>query len=169
MARWVPIGAYVAFAIWLIAAGPRTRLLGFAFLVSSAVGVLISTVARRRGSLAERKLAQVYDASPAETFAALRSAIEQLGYRVRSVDTDQRQVTFNTGISMKTIAGQDFTGVVREEPSGRGEIYLVGATCQRGLGALQSVSWGETDLLARRVLEQVETELRSATRITAQG
>lgn len=37
---------------------------------------------------------------------------------------------FNTGMSMQTWAGQDFTGRVRDQQSGKSEVRLTGVTSQ---------------------------------------
>jgi hypothetical protein len=151
--RRVVRGVGVAIGIVLIAVGSHTRALGVVVLVANVVAVVGFSRARSRGSVAPHELVRSFDVGPDETFGALRAAVEQLGYRMRSLDAEKRTIIFSTGMSLKTWAGQNFSAVVRDSVDGASEVCLVGETSQSGLGALQSVSWGETEQLANRVLD----------------
>ena len=155
------LGGATAIGVLLIAAGSGARGLGGVFLVAAIVGLLGSETARRRGWLTPCAFARVYDAAEGEVFRALHSAIEQLGYHVTSLDAQQRDIAFNTGISLRTWSGQDFTGSVASPSPGRSEVRLVGVTSQRGLGSIQAITWGETDRLGNRVLDRVGEELKT--------
>jgi uncharacterized membrane protein YhiD involved in acid resistance len=160
LARWVAHGVGIAIGIAFIAAGSSTRVIGFVFVALNVVAGIGSEVARRRGSLAARELSRTYQASESDTFAALRSVLAERGYTVMSVDPEQRTLRFNTDLSRKTWSGQDFTATVRHTAGPKAaEIQLVGATSTRGLGSVQSVSWGETRILGDRVLDQVGSAL----------
>jgi hypothetical protein len=63
-------------------------------------------------------------------------------------------------MSRWTRRGQDYMATVRNGPQpGSTELDVIGQTSTRGLGPLQSVSWGETERLARRVLDRVDATL----------
>ena len=50
---------------------------------------------------------RVLDASPGRVLAACRQAVAELGYTVIASDESGKMISFNTGRSMKTWAGQD--------------------------------------------------------------
>jgi len=163
MARWAVRGVGIAIGIAFIAAGPSTRTLGVIIVVIAIASAIAFEGARKGGSLASQEYVRSYNGTADETFEALHSAVTSLRYRVRSIDVAKREISFNTRMSRKTWAGQDFTAVVH--PKGRkSELQLVGATSQRGPGAIQSVSWGETEKLGNRVLDRTYEELHPATK-----
>jgi hypothetical protein len=155
VSRWVTRGVGVVLGIALIANGSGTRALGIFVLIASVVAAIAFEMARRGGSPRPREFANTYSADADEVFAALCSVIDQLGYRITSCDARQREIEFNTGMSWKTFAGQDFSGSVDAHLQGRSEVRLVGVISQRGLGSIQSVTWGETQKLGNRVLDQL--------------
>lgn len=126
-------------------------------------GVLLAVMAAGRGQGPQnpQEFVRTYDASTQETFEALHSAVTQLRYRVISIDAKQNEIAFNTGMSMKTWAGQDFTAVVRGHEADRSELRLVGGTSTRGFGG-QLYSWGETEQLGNRVLDRTSEELHQS-------
>jgi hypothetical protein len=158
----VGVAISIAFLI-----SPHTRGLGVFLLVLSGAIWIWSGAARRRGSLDPKEFVLTYEADAGTTFKALSAVVEALGYRDISSDAQQREVTFNTGRSRKTWAGQDFTGSVHAESPGISEVRLIGVTSQRGLGSVQSVSWGETEQLAHRVLDRLTKELGGSTHAIA--
>ena len=157
MSRWGALGVGVLIGIVLITNGAGR--VGIFVLIASVVAAIGFEMARRRGSLRPREVAKTYSGTPDEVFTALRSVVDQLGYRTTSSDAQQREIEFNTGMSWKTWAGQDFSGSVDTQPQGGTEVRLVGVTSQRGLGSIQSVSWGEAEKLGNRVLDQLAERL----------
>ena len=160
MSRWAARGVLVAIGIALIAAGPSTRALGVVIVVARVFWAMVGT-ARGQGSTGPREYVRTYDATVTETFEALRAAVKQLRYRVRSIDKANSEIAFNTGMSWSTWAGQDFTAVAQEHQAGKTELRMVGATSRRGLGGLHELDhWAETEKLGNRVLDRTNEELR---------
>jgi hypothetical protein len=157
--RWITRGIGIAAGVVLIALGPSTRGLGLVLVVIGLVAAFGFEALRRR-SIRPTSLSRVYSANEAQTFAAVENAIQQLGYKVLSKDPMAQALSFNTGMSLKTWAGQDYTATLHlaSGPDST-ELELTGSISQRGMGALQAVSWGETERCARRVLDRVQAIL----------
>jgi hypothetical protein len=153
--RWITRGIGIAAGVVLIALGPSTRGLGVVVVVVGLVAAFGFEALRRR-TVRSTSLSRVYPANEAQTFAAVETAIQQLDYKVLSKDLTAQTLSFNTGMSLKTWAGQDYTAALHlaSGPDST-ELELTGSTSQRGMGALPSVSWGETERCARRVLDRV--------------
>jgi hypothetical protein len=161
--RWTVRIVTIGAGIGLIVAGPSTRLLGLVVLALELGSTAVSEVARRRDwsvGPGARSFSRTYQAEPAEVWGALVEVVDRLGYGRRSAADDVRRISFNTGMSTRTWAGQDFDATVVDGPEpGTSVIELRGVTSARGLGVTQSLSWGETSRLGAKVLDAVGAQL----------
>jgi hypothetical protein len=165
--RWTVRILTIGAGIGLIVAGPSTRILGLVVLVLELGSVAIAELARRRDwsfGPGARSFSRTYRAGPDETWHALLAVVERLGYRQVEAVAADRRLSFNTGMSTRTWAGQDFEASVVHGPDGAGAsaLHLRGVTSARGLGVTQSLSWGETSRLGTKVLEAVGAQLGEA-------
>jgi len=162
VSRWIARGIGLVVGVALLAAGSSTRGLGALVVLFTALVVVVAEVARRRGSPGPDSFSRQFTATREATWQALIVVIRRLGYRNIYVVDQDREVSFNTGMSVWTWAGQDFEAVVTATPDrGTTMIELRGVTSSRGLGAIQSFSWGEAKRLGNEVLEAVEHELNN--------
>ena len=100
----------------------------------------------------------VFEADAKRVFEAARMAIASLGYTVLSADQNSKFLSFNTGRSMKSWAGQDLTATMIE--SGSSTTVIVGGSIAKGGnpfgGGSQIAAWGEKDALSRKFLQEIE-------------
>lgn len=100
-----------------------------------------------------------FEASSARVFNACRVAMAQLSYTLISADEAGRMISFNTGRSMKSFAGQDLQATVVD--NGDGSRVIVGGAIARrgGMGSGQQIAWGEKAALSKKFLAEVESVL----------
>jgi hypothetical protein len=100
-----------------------------------------------------------FEASSARVFNACRVAMAQLSYTLISADETGRMISFNTGRSMKSFAGQDLQATVLD--NGDGSRVIVGGAIARrgGMGSGQQIAWGEKAALSKKFLAEVESVL----------
>lgn len=105
------------------------------------------------GKTVERR----YAASPSRVYEACRRAISDLGYTVLHSDGAAHTISFNTGRSMKSWAGQDLSASVFGD--GSGSRVVVGGSIAKGGnpwgGGSQIGSWGEKAALSNKFLDVV--------------
>ena len=102
-----------------------------------------------------------YEASAPRVYAACLRAISELGYTVLHSDREGGVVSFNTGRSMSSWAGQDLGATVLPANDGC-DLVIGGSLATRGNpmgGGSQVFSWGEKDRLTDRVFERVSAVL----------
>lgn len=89
---------------------------------------------------------------------AVLRAVPHLGYTVTHTDRDVRTLSFKTGPSLWTWAGQDMTVMLFRGASDAITRMTITGTMGRGMH-VQLFSYGERDRIARRFLMAVETVL----------
>lgn len=90
-----------------------------------------------------------------------RRAVAELGYSVIHTDGAAQIISFNTGRSMSSWAGQDLTASVFQEGDGS-RVVVGGSMATRGNpfgGGSQLVSWGEKEKLSNRFLDVLHMQL----------
>ena len=91
--------------------------------------------------------------SPSRVFMACKRAVAELGYAVVHTDSEAMILSFNTGRSMKSWAGQDLSAsVIAGGGTTRG---VVGGSLAKGgnpFGSGQVAAWGEKSALSRKFL-----------------
>ena len=105
---------------------------------------------------------RTYDAAPGRVYSAAIKAIADLGYSVRSSDSQSRIVSFNTGMSWRSWSGQDMTVSVIEQAGGT-RVTLTGGLAKKGtvITGGQLVAWGEKGAVSRRFLEAFDGPWRA--------
>ncbi len=84
-------------------------------------------------------------------------AIKSLGYNVDNFNKETGLITFHTGMSWRTWAGQDVSVLISEGwPSGA-EVVV---DAQKRM-TLQISDWGEGDAIARKLFDKLEELLKS--------
>jgi hypothetical protein len=154
------IGIVIPVLIIVLTHSTGLRVFGvFALLTGLVAAGFAETMRRRTPPTDRHRYSRTFRATDEATYAALGQALDGLRYRRLAQDASRRTVTFNTRISGKTWAGQDYDAVVRPISKSDTLIELTGGIAQRGLGRIQATSWGETDLLANKVLDRLEQVL----------
>jgi hypothetical protein len=105
---------------------------------------------------------RVYDTPAERLWQAARRAVSELGYSVTHTDSESRTISFNTGMSWKSWAGQDMTASVFDESPGRARIVLGGRRAQRGNifgGGGQVYDWGERGKITRTYFDRLDRVL----------
>src|SRR5260370_32906403 len=93
-------------------------------------------------------LSRSYNGPANRLFEMSLKAIRSLGYRVDNFNKETGLITFHTGMSWRTWAGQDVSVLISEGwPSGA-EVVV---DAQKRM-TLQISDWGEGDAIARKLL-----------------
>jgi hypothetical protein len=101
-----------------------------------------------------------FRASEKRLYASALRAISFLGYSIQHTDGAARLVSFNTGISMRSWAGQDMTATVIAGVDGMNDIAVGGRRAQRSaFGSPQVYDWGERSKITRQFFEALERAL----------
>jgi hypothetical protein len=98
-----------------------------------------------------------YNADRDKAMSALAAGIGRLGYTVKTANTEQGSITFETGISLWSLGGQSMSARVEEVRDG---VQIAIGGRKQGLGRyLQAYDWGESGKIARKVFDQIRTDL----------
>lgn len=101
---------------------------------------------------------KVYKSTQAEIFSAAQRAIRDLGYKVDRLDRTNGLLTFKTGLSWKSWAGQEMSIMLIDLSSTEVEVSLSGKRNQTGV-IVQLYDWGEVSGIANKVLEVMDEYL----------
>lgn len=94
---------------------------------------------------------------PERVFTAARQVVAEAGYTVNLADAESLTLTVNTGISLRTWAGQDLTITVLAHGTGS-RVTVGGTTAARGnpwSGGGQLTDWGERAKLSDDFLSRL--------------
>src|SRR5689334_9141676 len=97
-----------------------------------------------------------FQASADRLYQAVMRSVAQLGYSFQHSDPLGRVVAFNTGMSMRSWAGQDMSATVIAIGDLTSELIIGGTRAQRGVTL---TDWGEKAKIARILLRQIQTVL----------
>jgi hypothetical protein len=102
---------------------------------------------------------QTYNASADRTYAAVLRTASEMDYSIGNSDAVSKTVSFNTGMSMKSWAGQDMSVTVFDDGASHSRVVIGGKRAQRGNfgGGGQLFDWGEKKKLAASFLERLDT------------
>jgi|GEM_PF-2082441 hypothetical protein len=101
---------------------------------------------------------KVYKSTQAEIYSAAQRAIRDLGYKVDRLDRTNGLLTFKTGLSWKSWAGQEMSIMLIDVSSTEVEVSLSGKRNQTGV-IVQLYDWGEVHGIANKVLEVMDEYL----------
>lgn len=113
-----------------------------------------------------RDVQRSYQVSAEHLYAAVTTAIAELGYSVKNSDPQSGVVSFNTGMSIWSWSGQDITVTVIRGSSGS-RVALAGGLAKRGLSKVQVVGWGEKDRVVKRFLDTLDQTVAATPEPTA--
>ena len=99
-----------------------------------------------------------FDAPPEELFNETLSAVNALGFSILHNEDTKTSVTFNTGPSMWSAAGQDMTATAFPISPSTSRLIVTGQTARRG-GEAQYGSWGERGRIAKGLATRVRGTL----------
>jgi hypothetical protein len=127
----------------------------------SHFGLMYLNIENGREIMAGKTFGANFNASTERTFAAGVRAVGELGYTILEARPDAGVISFNSGRSMKSWAGQDMSATFVND--GPGTKVIVGGSIAKGGnplgGGSQIVSWGEKTQIAERFLRKLEDVL----------
>ena len=100
-----------------------------------------------------------YDAGSERVWRAVVQVVASLGYTIISSDTQAHVVSFNTGRSFKSWAGQDLNATVLAEHATRSTVVMGGSAAASFRSQGQLFALGEKRELMSKVLAEVERVL----------
>jgi len=103
-----------------------------------------------------------FDAPPEELFTEMLSAVSALGFSILHNEDTETSVTFNTGPSIWSTAGQDMTATAFPISSSASRLVVSGKTARRGEQA-QYGSWGERSRIAKGLATRLRGTLPEST------
>jgi len=103
-----------------------------------------------------------FDAPPERVYAQTANAVGALGFSILSNEADAASITFNTGPSIWSTAGQDMTATALAVSPGSSMLVLTGKTAKRG-SETQYGSWGERGRIAKGLAMWVRGSLAEPT------
>lgn len=109
-----------------------------------------------------KSVEKAYSASRDRLFAALLRSISELGYSINNSDAASGTISFNTGMSWKSSAGQNMTATVFDSGESKSRIVVGGKREQKGNpfgGGGQMFDWGERGGITRTLLEHLDRVL----------
>jgi hypothetical protein len=99
-----------------------------------------------------------FDAPPEQLFTETVSAVNALGFSIRRSEDTATSITFNTGPSIWSTAGQDMTATAQPLSPSSSKLVLTGKTAARG-NEPQYGSWGERGRIAKGLAAKVREAL----------
>ncbi len=99
-----------------------------------------------------------FDAPPEQLFTETVSAVSALGFSILRHQDEPARITFNTGPSIWSTAGQDMTAVALALSPSSSKLIVSGKTARRGAEA-QYGSWGERGRIAKGLATRVRGAL----------
>lgn len=98
-----------------------------------------------------------YNVSKSKMMDIVVSSIKSLGYKIDSIDKENGLLNFESGISMKSWAGQSLSIYVEETSTNTVSVYISGVRKQSSIKQLYD--WGEAKGIAKKVFEEIETRI----------
>ena len=102
---------------------------------------------------------ETFDAPPDNVFMAVQAAAQQMAKKVEGVDSQQRTLYFNTGMSLWSWKGQNVTAAVTDLGGGRSQLQVGARIDNSGANKLQVVSWGEGGRVAKKLIAKTREQL----------
>ena len=99
-----------------------------------------------------------YSTTVEKSVKALVAAVARLGYSITSADRENGLVTFETGLSLWSWAGQKVSAHVLEIDANRVQV-TIGGTMKAHGAQLQFFDWGEAKKIAKRVFDELDSHL----------
>ena len=103
-----------------------------------------------------------FDAPTEQLFTEAVSAVRALGFSILDNEDEATSITFNTGPSIWSTAGQDMTATAVAVSPSSSKLVVGGQTARKGSEA-QYGSWGERGRIAKGLATRVKTALADST------
>ena len=89
-----------------------------------------------------KTIERTFPASSEDVYEAARRAVAELGYSVLHSDAAAKAISFNTGRSMKSWAGQDLTATVFASDDGSARVVVGGSLAPAVTRSAAVPTWG---------------------------
>ncbi len=99
-----------------------------------------------------------FDAPPEQVYTETVSAVSSLGFSILRNEHESTSITFNTGASIWSPAGQDMTVQALPLSPSSSKLVITGRTARKGKEA-QYGSWGERGRIAKGLATRVRSAL----------
>jgi len=103
-----------------------------------------------------------FDAPPEQLYTEAVSAVSSLGFSILRHEDETTSITFNTGASIWSAAGQDMTVRALPVSSSSSKLVISGRTARKGKEA-QYGSWGERGRIAKGLATRIRGALAEQT------
>jgi len=107
-----------------------------------------------------KPITRVYAHSQNWLFNASLQAVRTLGYKIDSIDKDNGFLSFKTGLSMKSWAGQEMSILIMDNGDGTCTVDISGRRSQSGV-VIQIYNWGEAAGIAKKIFAKMDKFLQS--------
>jgi len=97
-------------------------------------------------------------------FNACLSSVATLGYTITYSNKDSGLISFETGLSLSSWAGQQLSCTIIELAEAQTQVILSGTMKQHG-AQMQLYSWGEAEKIAKKVMNKIGQTLGESTKI----
>jgi hypothetical protein len=104
-----------------------------------------------------KPLVMQYDADFQRATKALAAVIARLGYTLKSIDKDNGLITFETGLSLNSLAGQSMSAHMLD--AGKFIQITIGGTTKAHGAQMQYFDWGESSNIATKVFKELDSAL----------
>ena len=102
-----------------------------------------------------KPITRVYVHSQNWLFNAALQAVRTLGYKIDSIDKVNGFLSFKTGLSMKSWAGQEMSILIMDNGDGTRMVDISGKRSQSGV-VIQIYDWGEAAGIAKKIFAKMD-------------
>ncbi len=103
-----------------------------------------------------------YNVDQLKAIKAITAVIARLGYTLGQVDRENGIVTFETGMSMRSYAGQKMSAQISDFEEAKVQITISGVRKTHG-AQVQVYDWGEANKIAAKIIEELDVILGTGT------
>lgn len=107
-----------------------------------------------------KPITRVYAHSQNWLFNASLQAVRTLGYKIDSIDKVNGFLSFKTGLTMKSWAGQEMSILIVDNGDGTRTVDISGRRSQSGV-VIQIYDWGEAAGIAKKIFAKMDEFLQS--------
>ncbi len=128
----------------------------FKFLLLILITIMV--VACTNSPRKESKEFRNYNISKDQMVDVVVSSIRDLDYKLNNIDRNEGLINFETGLSMKSWAGQAMSVYIDSSVPNGVNVYISGV---RKSGAIKQVyDWGEAKGIATKIFEKIEMKIK---------
>jgi len=105
-----------------------------------------------------KTISKMYEIRKDLLFDFALQTIKELGYKFNGIDKNSGLITFETGLSWKSWAGQQISVMILEHGNSA-EISISGVRKQTGV-IVQLYDWGEAKSIANKIIQKIDELIR---------